>query len=216
VSTATIEIETAPVAHGYSELITRICDGDTGAMEEVYQTLLPGLRWMILRSLGPQDTDDVVNDTFLSAFLMIKKGAVREPERLPGYVSGIARIQIVKCIRSRVASRERESELDSAGGRADRQLSPEELARESEVRAVAREALKGLPDRYREILVRFYLSHQKPEEICHDLNLTPAQFRLIKTRAKDRFGRLGKKIVRRKQPGYSLGLTAEPRAALEG
>lgn len=214
-SAATIEIATVPGDHSYSQLITRIRAGDTSAMEEVYQTLLPGLRWMIRRSLGPQDTDDVVNDVFCTAFQMINNGAVREPERLPGYVWGIARIQIVKYIRSRVVRRERESELESGGCKADRQPSPEEVVRVNEVRAVAREALKGLPERYHEVLVRFYLKHQSSGEICRDLKLTPTQFRLTKSRAKSRFGRLGKQILSRKQPGYSLWRTAEPQPALQ-
>ena len=113
-------------------------------------------------------------------------------------------MQIRKCIQSRVVRRERESGLDCAGGRADCQPDPEELARHSESRAVAREALKALPEHYREVLVRFYLGHQSPDEICHDLGLTPTQFRLTKSRAKNLFGRLGKQLMRRRKHGHSL------------
>ena len=53
--------------------------------------------------------------------------------------------------------------------------------------------LKSLPQRDREILIRFYLHEQRPEQICEDMNLSETQFRLIKSRAKARFGELGKR-----------------------
>jgi hypothetical protein len=42
------------------------------------------------------------------------------------------------------------------------------------------------------VLVRFYLEEQPAERICNDMKLTETQFRLIKSRAKARFGELGK------------------------
>lgn len=214
-STATIEKAVAPSGRRYSQLVERIRAGETGAMEELYRTFQPGLRWMIMRSLGAQDADDVVNDTFYAAFKMIQQGAVREPERLVGYLRGIARIQILNNIQSRVVGRERESELDCGGRTPDGQPSPEELAQVSESYAVAREALNGLPERHREVLVRFYLRCQSPEEICGQMSLTPTQFRLIKSRAKDRLGQLGKRILKRKRPGCSLWNTAAGQPALQ-
>jgi RNA polymerase sigma-70 factor, ECF subfamily len=45
----------------------------------------------------------------------------------------------------------------------------------------------------REILTRFYLQEESQEEICAVMILTETQFRLLKSRAKSRFGELGKK-----------------------
>ncbi len=45
----------------------------------------------------------------------------------------------------------------------------------------------------REVLRRFYLSEQSPEEICREMSLTETQFRLIKSRARARFAELVKK-----------------------
>jgi RNA polymerase sigma factor (sigma-70 family) len=203
-SIATHEAETVPKNANYAQLVTRIRVGDTSAMEQVYEALLPTLRRLIFCALGSQDTNDAVNDTFCAAFRMIQGGAVREPERLRSYVWGIARIQILNYIQSRTVRRGREWGLGLAGYIADRQPSPEEAVRVNESRAVVREALNGLPDRRRDVLVRFYLKQQSPEEICRDLTLTATQFRLIKSHAKKQFGRLGKLILRRRKPGYSL------------
>jgi DNA-directed RNA polymerase specialized sigma24 family protein len=53
--------------------------------------------------------------------------------------------------------------------------------------------LNGLSPRDREVLVRFYLREQSAEEICRELGLTETQFRLIKSRAKARYGKLGQR-----------------------
>ncbi len=158
--TATNEAARVPGDPGYLQLVTRIRAGDTSAMEEVYEDQLPRLRRLIFHSLGPQDTNDAVNDTFCAAFRLIQSGAVREPERLPGYMWGIARIQILGYIQSRVPRRELESGLGLANYLADRQPNPEQASQVSEARAVAREALLGLRERHREVLLRFYLEHQ--------------------------------------------------------
>ncbi len=41
-----------------------------------------------------------------------------------------------------------------------------------------------------EILTRFYLREQPEEQICREVALTPAQFNVVKSRAKARFARL--------------------------
>jgi DNA-directed RNA polymerase specialized sigma subunit len=53
--------------------------------------------------------------------------------------------------------------------------------------------LGELSKRDREILTRFYLYEQTQEQICAEMSLTETQFRLLKSRAKARFGELGKK-----------------------
>ena len=59
--------------------------------------------------------------------------------------------------------------------------------------------MNGLPRRDRGVLIRFYLREQTADEICHDLDLTETQFRLIKSRAKARYGELGKRRFAQRQ-----------------
>jgi DNA-directed RNA polymerase specialized sigma24 family protein len=58
--------------------------------------------------------------------------------------------------------------------------------------------LRGLSKRDREILTRFYLDEQPQEQICEEMQLTETQFRLFKSRAKTRFGELGRKKLSKK------------------
>ena len=70
---------------------------------------------------------------------------------------------------------------------------PERRVIEQQSQDVALRMLGGLPKRDREVLVRFYLQEQTVDEICRDLDLTETQFRLIKSRAKARYGELGRR-----------------------
>jgi len=195
----------APQDHNYPQLISRIRAGDAGAMDELYLTLRPGLRWMVCRSVGPHDTDDIVQDVFLTAFRMIQRGAVEEPEHLIAYVRGIARNHILSCIHSRVAQREHQVDFEPAVVvKADHKPNPEEVLQTKEYARLTRDVLAKMPSRKREVLVRFYLNCQSPEQICHDLGLTATQFRLLKNRAKDEFGKLGRRLLARKPPGHAI------------
>ncbi len=56
----------------------------------------------------------------------------------------------------------------------------------------------GISGRDREILTRFYLMEQSQQQICDQMCLTETQFRLLKSRAKARFGELGKRRLARR------------------
>jgi DNA-directed RNA polymerase specialized sigma24 family protein len=47
-----------------------------------------------------------------------------------------------------------------------------------------RKGLERLKPAQREILTRFYVQGQKPEQIRREMNLTATQFRLMKSRSK--------------------------------
>jgi DNA-directed RNA polymerase specialized sigma subunit len=60
------------------------------------------------------------------------------------------------------------------------------------------EVLREMSDRDRNILTRFYLQEQSQDQICAEMNLTETQFRLLKSRAKARFGELGQKKLQKR------------------
>ena len=57
--------------------------------------------------------------------------------------------------------------------------------------------LRRMPLRDREVLTRFYLHEQTQEQICAEMGLSETQFRLLKSRAKTRFGDAGKSMLSR-------------------
>ena len=177
----------------WSRLVDRIQAGDPAGMEQLYAVFVKGVRFFLWRQLGPQDLDDKVHDVFLIITQSIRRGELRDPERLMGYVRTVVRRQVAAHIDSAVNARRNQQSIDPSLTLSDHQPDPERRAIEKENQDVALRMLAGLPKRDREVLIRFYLQEQSAEEICRDLNLTETQFRLIKSRAKARYGELGRR-----------------------
>jgi RNA polymerase sigma-70 factor (ECF subfamily) len=187
----------------WAELVDKIKLNDTAGLEELYRVFTRGIRFYLCRQLGPQDLDDRVHDTFLTVAQAIQRGDLREPERLMGYVRTIVRRQVAAQIEENVHNRKHEIDLDWGMAVSDTSSNPEQNAMRSESHDIARKVLKSIAPRDREILIRFYLEEQPAEKICSEMGLTETQFRLLKSRAKARFGELGKRKVTRRLSPFS-------------
>jgi RNA polymerase sigma factor (sigma-70 family) len=175
------------------ELVDRIRFNETDGMEELYELFSKGIRFYLCRQLGPQELDDKVHDTFVVVVQAIRRGELREPSRLMGFVRTIVRRQVAAHIDKVVHTRRDQIDLDSTVRLADPEGNPEERAMFSQRTALINHVLGELSERDREILTRFYLLEQSQDQICSEMGLTETQFRLLKSRAKARFGELGKK-----------------------
>jgi RNA polymerase sigma-70 factor, ECF subfamily len=176
----------------WPRIVELIRSGDPSGMEELYKVFSKGIRFYLCRHLGQQDLDDRVHDVFLIITEAIRNGELREPERFMGYVRTVVRRHVASQIDSAVHARRSYSALDPAATLPDRLPNPERVAIENQTMDLVMRLLHSIPRRDREVLIRFYLDEQRPEVICRELNLTENQFRLIKSRAKARFGQLGK------------------------
>ena len=72
---------------------------------------------------------------------------------------------------------------------------PEPVGRAQQRAEIARKVLGGVSGRDRDILNRFYVLEQSQEQICLEMGLSYNQFRLLKSRAKARFGELGIRLA---------------------
>jgi len=183
---------------GWVELVDRIRAGTTDGMEELYALFSRGIRFYLVRQLGPQDLEDKIHDTFVVVVQAIRRGELREPSRLMGFVRTIVRRQVAAHIDKLVQSRKEQTELDNSVRVTDPSTNPEESAIFTQRKALIQRVLSEIPSRDREILTRFYLEEQSQEQICTEMNLSDTQFRLLKSRAKARFGELGKKRLAHK------------------
>jgi RNA polymerase sigma-70 factor, ECF subfamily len=179
-------------------LVERIRVGDPDGMEELYRLFSGGVRYYLCRQLGAQELDDKVHDTFLIVVHAIRRGELREPERLMGFVRTVVRRQVAAYIDRAVHDRKEQVDLESGVPLADLRRTPEECAIEKQRAELMEEVLQTIPQRDREILTRFYLKEQTQEQICEEMHLTETQFRLLKSRAKSRFGELGRRKLMRK------------------
>lgn len=190
--------QSADAYAGWVRLVERIQSGETDGMTELYELFSKGIRFYLCRQLGPQELDDKIHDTFLVVVQAIRRGELREPQRLMGFVRTIVRRQVAAHIDKAVQTRREHMELDATVRVADPRGNPEERAIYRQQEDIVRGILAELSERDREILTRFYLREQTQGYICTEMELSETQFRLLKSRAKARFGELGKKKLTQK------------------
>ncbi len=181
-------------------LVEKIQAGKPEGMEELYQIFGRGVRFYLYRQLGSQDLDDKVHDTFLIVLHAIRNGDIREPERLMGFVRTVVRRRVASHIDEMVHNRREHTAVESGIVLIDRNSTPEESAIGKQQKELVARILGGLNSRDREVLTRFYLLEQTQEQICEEMSLTATQFRLLKSRAKARFGETGRRRLERKSP----------------
>lgn len=207
--TSEVSEQTAAAKVDWTGLVSRIQDGDPSGLEELYRLFSRGVRYYFCRQLGAQELDDKVHDTFLIVVHAIRRGELREPERLMGFVRTVVRRQVAASIDLAVHTRRGFLNLDDSSPISDAGASPEESVISRQRAEIMEKVLRSISKRDREILTRFYLLEQSQEQICAEMNLTETQFRLLKSRAKARFGRLGRsKLVRRPLPAVFMRKTA--------
>jgi RNA polymerase sigma factor (sigma-70 family) len=191
--------ETTQQANDWAELVQNIRAGDASAMEKLYQVFARGIRLYLCRQLGLQDVDDKVHDTFLIVVQAIKNGELREPDRLMGFVRTIARRLVAGHIDQMVHRRRDNVPVESGIAISDNAATPEQDVLGREKVDIMFEVLRDMSGRDRDILTRFYLYEQSQETISREMDLTPTQFRLLKSRAKARFAELGRKKLDNKK-----------------
>lgn len=189
----------------WQQLVEQVRLGDDAAMQELYRVFENGIRFYFFRQFGFQEQDDKMHDTFLIVVQAIQRGGLREPERLMGFVRTVVRRQVAAGIDHIMQSRRDEPEVR---GLPDQQRDPEQRAAFEEKVQLMRGILKDLCPQDRDILTRYYLHEETQELICHEMKLTDNQFRLLKSRAKARFGGLGQRRLRQRRCSDYFGNTS--------
>jgi RNA polymerase sigma factor (sigma-70 family) len=190
--------------------VERIRTDDPTGMEELYAVFTRGVRFYLYRQLGLQELEDKVHDTFLTVVQAIRRGDLREPERLMGFVRTIVRRQVAAYIDAVVHDRREQASLHSGLGITDGRSDPEQDAIAHQQTEIMERVLRSISRQDREILTRFYLQGQSQEQICAEMNLTETQFRLLKSRAKSRFGELGRRKLRLRPLARFVRRTSAP------
>jgi RNA polymerase sigma-70 factor, ECF subfamily len=178
-------------------LVSGVQTGESGSVERLYAVFNKGIRYYLSKHLGADDVEDRVHDTFVIVLQAIKRGEVREPERLMGFVRTITRRVLASHIDVAVNQRKEASAIDADAVIPDVNSNPErDVIRRQRVEVVLR-TLEKLGDRDRELLQRFYIQEESQEVICAEMQLSETQFRLMKSRAKARLGSIGRKDLNR-------------------
>jgi RNA polymerase sigma-70 factor, ECF subfamily len=175
-------------ANSGADLVSRIRAGDQQAEAELVERYNRGVRFIIRREVGAAAiADDLYQETFCLVLEKIRRGEVREPEKLSGFVRSVARNLVIEHFR-RAARREiltGTEETTSLPHLAPNQL--EGLLRKEKVELI-RQVLEEMPNqRDIQVLFRFYIAEEEKEKICADHGLTNTQFNLVLHRARERY-----------------------------
>lgn len=173
------------------ELVGQIAAGDTAAEARLVELHQRGLRYMLLRLTGdPSTTDDLFQETFRIVLEKLRSGKLREPEKLAGFVRGIARNLWLAANRKQRRRGEGEG-LDEAGPLPDPTPSSEQRIQLREDRQRVHDLLAELKSaRDREVLFRFYIAEEPRNTICAELGLEEKQLAVVLFRARQRFRQL--------------------------
>ncbi len=181
----------------WAAVVEQIRAGEPSGEETLYSNLVAGARLFLQRRLGTQDVEDQVHDLFVVIVETIRRGDLREPDRLMGFVRTLLHRQLSAEISKAVRIRQHVTSLDSAAAVSAAEPSPEHQAEIEQKVALMRRALRKMSQREFEVLTRFYLREQPAERIQMEMGLTETQYNLLKSRAKARLTRLIQQRVSR-------------------
>jgi RNA polymerase sigma-70 factor (ECF subfamily) len=175
-----------------AELVRRIAAGDRDACDELIGRYSRGVRFVLNGLVSERAlADDLYQDTFWMVLEKIKAGEVREPERLSGFICGVARNLAIGHFRKGTRhgeSHQLDSDTTPIPSPSPSQL---DLLLRDEKGRMARRVLDMLPsERDRTVLFRFYVAEDEKEDICADLGLSSLLFNQILFRARERYKKL--------------------------
>lgn len=138
------------------ELVDQIRDGNPEAVDELSRIVQPGIRVLMQHHLGRDVADEQVRKMFSAVVRAIRRGSLRNSERIAAFVHNVLQHQTAP------HHRRREQELWSA---------PDQDALRSERTEMMRSVLLELSPRERDALSRFYRLSQTEVEICETTGL---------------------------------------------
>lgn len=184
---------------GPAALVERILDGDQRAEEDLVGRFSHGVSVMLRHLAGdPHLADDLHQETFRVVLEKARGGAIREPEKLAGFVRSTAKNLLL-------THRRKQARYGSLGGEAERRLPARQLDRmlqEEEARQVRKLLGELRFDRDRQLLVRFYLSDDSKHEICRDLEVDPDRFNRVLHRARVRLREVWERSEKRRRLSF--------------
>lgn len=148
-----------------AELIAASRGGDAAAFGKIverYQRAVHAVSYSGTRDRAL--SDDVAQDTFVTAWRQL--GALREIERLPAWLCGIAR----NLARAALRRRGREVALDDHDSISSD--SPFDAVSDHEAEQLVAAALTRLPEKYREPMVLFYCEGQSVKTVAQALGIS--------------------------------------------
>lgn len=161
--TPSVATEFVAPADVKAERLRAAAGGDQDAFERIYRDYAGMVHAVLLARVRRADVDDLVQEVFLTAFRRLE--SVRDPAALGGWLAAIARNRATDHLRR--AHEESQLPRDLPGGA---RFEPDALA--------ALDAIRKLPEAYRETLLMRLVEGMSGAEIAERAGMTPASVRV--------------------------------------
>jgi RNA polymerase sigma-70 factor (ECF subfamily) len=139
-------------------------EGDDAAFAELYRTHARMVHGLLVARVPRRDVDDLVQEVFLAAWRRI--GSLRDPAAFPGWLAAIARHQAIDHLRQRAADTvELPDDVPDRSG-------------DKDPARVVLDAIRALPDAYRDTLVLRLVEGMTGPEIAARTGLTEGSVRV--------------------------------------
>jgi RNA polymerase sigma-70 factor (ECF subfamily) len=155
---------TVPEVSEDAQLVAAVCNGDRTAFGRLYERHARMIHGVLLAHVPYSDVDDLVQDVFLAAFR--KLASLREPAAFAGWLLAIARNRGNDFHRRSRAPDELLDDIPDSRGTGDREAH------------AALEAIRSLPEAYRETLILRLVEGMTGQEIATRTGLTPGSVRV--------------------------------------
>jgi RNA polymerase sigma-70 factor (ECF subfamily) len=160
-------------------LVTGIASGVSGCEHTFAERFMPPVRALLKARTNNSDAvPDLVQDVLITAICALRKGQLREPEKLASFVLGIAR----NTLNSHFRGQQRTALHDPVDEELRPLIAPEPQLEEQRL-AVALAACERLEPTDRRILRMTLLLGKQPAVIARELKMSPEVVRQRKTRS---------------------------------
>jgi RNA polymerase sigma factor (sigma-70 family) len=183
----------------WKELARRIQASDPGSEDEFVRIFYPHVMSIALGRLRDLETArETAQDTLLGVLRILREGGLREPEKLPSFVSRTALNRVNSAIQELIARRAKlATDMRGEGALDNRpEIIDDPAVDEEERRALVRAVLRKLKPVDRRILILTLADSLNPREIALRLGMKPENIRNHKSRAIKILQRELRKMIR--------------------
>jgi RNA polymerase sigma-70 factor (ECF subfamily) len=178
-----------PSHHAVSALaaiVARAQAGDKAAAAAIVERYERSLRVVLARLIAnPADRDDLLQDVWVVALTKIRRGELREPDHLFGFLAGTAR-GLAANERRRCNRRATDPDVSAIDQHPDDSAEPSAAIERAQCRQLTMTAIRSLrPKHYREVLLRS-VADQDKSQTCAELGIDTIQYSKLFFRAKGR------------------------------
>lgn len=171
------------------ELVAKLRQGDTAALEQLYQCYVDRLYSLVFHQVGQNKhvAEDIVQETFLAA--LDSAGKFRGRSKLYTWLCSIAYHKVADFYRRQGRQAKHGEQLSRIDAIEPEQIRDSELPALSKIeseesRQVVEQALLSLPLDYRQVLIFKYVEQMPVSEISLVMRRTPKSVEGLLTRAR--------------------------------